>query len=265
MDKGLRGKVAIVAGGAREEGLTAAEALLRDGATVAIWDLDEDVLGSARQELEGQGLDANFRRVDVVDFQDVQIAFDAVCQTHGKVDVFVNSCILKRTFMVGPERKEWHHFWEIDPSRFKRELEVNFAGTFNCTSVAARHMIARRRGSIINSGTSPHTQRSGLHIPYGQAAAAIELFSLAAAVQLEPYDVRLNVVASGGPVNFRHQDDPKKLPPDVAAPLVRYLASDLSAKVSGRVWVATEFQEGKPDLGVIAQEEKKSSAGNLHR
>ncbi len=101
-------------------------------------------------------------------------------------------------------------------------------------------MIARRSGSIITLSTSPRTKRSAQHIPYGPNAAWIEAFTQAAAIALDPFGVRINAAVSGGRVNRRHHFDADKVPYDVLAPVVRYLASKHSQAVTGQVLSAAD-------------------------
>ncbi len=102
-------------------------------------------------------------------------------------------------------------------------------------------MAQRRRGSIVNFSTSPHTQRSPSHIPYGPTKAMIEAFSLAAAEQLKPYGVRVNVISSSGRVNRRGKSDPGAQPSDWMAAMLDYFLSEASAGVTGQIVSADEF------------------------
>src|SRR6266702_4017898 len=70
----LEGKVVVVTGGARELGLTAAEALLRAGARVSIWDVDAEALERAEAELLAQGFEPDLHRVDITDLDGLSAA-----------------------------------------------------------------------------------------------------------------------------------------------------------------------------------------------
>jgi NAD(P)-dependent dehydrogenase (short-subunit alcohol dehydrogenase family) len=238
----LADKVVIVTGGGDGEGLTAAEGLLRHGARVSIWDDDVARLESARGELQAQGLQPDVCLVDVAASDEVQSAYERVRAALGAVDVLLNNATLKNAYMMGPENPYPYRpvpFWELNLDRFRRAIEVNVMGTYLCSRVVAPDMIARRRGVIIN--TSTNTKRSPDHIPYGPSKALVEAFSLAAAEQLRPYGVRVNVVDAGGRVNQRGENDPANQPYDCFVPLLVYLCGDRSRDVTGQTMSAAAF------------------------
>jgi len=241
------GKVIIITGGAEQvwgEGLTAAEALLRAGASVSIWDDDAEALVRAEAELRDQGLRPSLRQVDISNEAQVRSAYEAVRQAAGHVDGLVNAAVLKNSFLMGPENPfPYRHvdFWNLRPERFRRIVEINILGMYLCTSIVARDMVAQKSGSIINVSTSDRTKTSPKHIVYGPSKAMVEAFSLAAAQQLKAHGVRLNVVCADGRVNHRHRTNPELQPSDVMVPVVRYLLGDSSKDVSGQVFSAAEF------------------------
>ncbi len=239
-----RGRVAIVAGAADGEGLTAAEALLRAGVRVAIWDDDAGQLAEAEQELRGEGLEPVARVVDVASLEQVEAAYQAARDALGPVDILHNNASLKNAYMMGPENPYPYRpvaFWELSFDRFRRTVDVNALGAYVCARVLAPDMIARRQGIIINVGTSDGTKRSPDHIPYGPSKAMMEMFSLAAAKQLEPFGVRLNVIEAGGRVNQRGETNPNNQPHDCMVPLILYLCSDAARGVTGQVLSASTF------------------------
>jgi NAD(P)-dependent dehydrogenase (short-subunit alcohol dehydrogenase family) len=241
------GKVIVVTGGAEQvwgEGLTAAEALLRAGASVFIWDDDADALARAAVELRDQGLRPDLQQVDIADEAQVRRAYEAVRRARGRVDGLVNAAVLKNSFLMGPENPyPYRHvdFWDLRPERFRRIMEVNVLGMYLCTSIVARDMVAQKSGSIINVSTSDRTKTSPKNIVYGPSKAMVEAFSLAAARQLKAHGVRLNVICADGRVNHRHMTNPENQPFDVMVPVVRYLLGDGSKDVCGQVFSAAEF------------------------
>ncbi|HLG72985.1 MAG TPA: SDR family NAD(P)-dependent oxidoreductase, partial [Chloroflexota bacterium] len=130
----LKGRAAVVTGGAKGLGLTAAEGLLRAGMAVSIWDVDEAALGAASAELARAGLQVDFRVVDTTDLLAVETAYAEVEKALGPIDVFVNNAALKENFMGRPEGVygAWDaKFWELDPARVRRLVEVNTQGTYH--------------------------------------------------------------------------------------------------------------------------------------
>lgn len=246
MSVDLRGRVAIVTTAGEEEGISTAEGLLRAGATVSLWDTDKSDLDRAAADFDKQELRADFRVVDVADLDQVQAAYEAVRRSLGEVDLLMNNATLRSNFMFGQEHRnpEPVDFWNLPHDRVARTVAVNMMGAFSCARVVAPRMVARKRGSIIITTTSPSTQRSSSHIPYGPSKAFIEAFVSAAAEQLKPHGVRINCVGSGGRVNRRGESDPTAQPSDGMVPVVLYPMSDAASEVTGQVFTAATFNPG---------------------
>ena len=252
MATGIEGKVAIVTGGAGGEaglGFTATEALARAGARVAVWDYSAAAIERARAELAAEGLSASFYEVDVTNPEQVGEAYGDIVEALGPVDFLLNNAALKVGYVIGRAGRQFQDvppLWELDPERFRRLIEVNVVGTFVTMRAVAPDMVARRRGSIVNTSTSPHTQISGRQIPYGPSKSAIESLTRGAAEQLKPHGVRVNAILPGGAVNLRHETKPTLQPWDALAPLTLWLASDRSEAITGQVFSAAEFQPPEP-------------------
>ncbi len=201
-----------------------------------MWDDDAANLERARSELAGYGLSADTRLVDVADAEQVQRTYAALRRELGAVAALFNMATLKNTYMLGEHEDRAGGgvpFWQLDLGRLRRAVEVNVLGTIFCSAAVAPDMVAAG-GSIVNFSTSPKTQRSPGHIPYGPSKALVEAFSWAAAEQLAPHGVRINVISSAGAVNRRKRSDPDRQPWDWMAELVAYLAGEESRGVSGQ-------------------------------
>ncbi|HXF81829.1 MAG TPA: SDR family oxidoreductase [bacterium] len=236
----MRGKVAIVTGGAQGLGLTTVEAFLQAGAHVAIFDRHQEALERAASEIAEAGYVCLALLVDVRHEWEIEAAVDRVLASCGRIDVLVNNAALLSSFIQG-EAPERPPFWEIDPDRWRELWDVNVCGLWLCTRRVARQMIAQRSGSIINITSTAHILTSERHIPYGPSKAAVEAFTRAGARQLQPYGVRMNALLPGAAVNPRGGTDPRRNPPDVLVPAALFLASDESAGVTGQSIIAEEY------------------------
>lgn len=229
----------IVTGGAVDEGLSTAESLLNAGIRVSIWDDDAAQLEHARAELTNAGPEFDLRKVDVGNEASVEKTYASVRAAFGVPAGLFTMAVLRRTYMLGGSSDKQPEvdvpFWELDRSRARRVIEVNALGTFFCSAMVAPDMIKEGRGSIVLFSTGLETQRSS-NIPYGPSRALVEAFAVGAARQLEPYNVRLNVLASGGRVNRREQNDPRYEPADWMSKLAPYLASNDSLGVTGKIF-----------------------------
>ena len=244
----LEGQVAVVTGGAGGDsglGLTATEALLRAGARVSVWDPNTAAAKRASEDLAAQGLEALFLPVDVTDAKAVADAYDEVKAKLGPVDTLLNNAAVKMEFLLGPKSSRPEGtlpFWQLDAQRFLRLLQVNVLGAFHTASAIAPDMVARGKGSIINVVTSPHTQRSPKHIPYGPSKAALQAMTQAMAAQLKGSGVRANAVLPGGSANRRGETKAHMSPSDCMVAPILWLACERSKDTSGEVFTGTEFR-----------------------
>jgi NAD(P)-dependent dehydrogenase (short-subunit alcohol dehydrogenase family) len=243
-------RLAIVTGGAHEEGLSAAEALLRAGYPVAIWDDDREALGRSGAELRGQGLyPREMRQVDVASQSQMSSAYAALRCELGPPFALLNFAQLKNTFVLGERgqrRVPAPELWELDPARVQRLCQVNTLGAYLCASAVVPDMLAAGGGCIVHVSSGPSTREEPAHVPFGPSMAFVEAFSQAMARRLEPDGVRVNVITSGGHANRRGQADPANQPSDWMAPLVVYLLSDEAKGVTGQVLSPARAREEVP-------------------
>ena len=136
----LQGRVAVITGGARGIGYATATRALQSGATVALWDVDGERLASARQQLSALGR-VSHERVELTDAASVATATAATASKHGRIDILINNAGI-----TGGNGLTW----ELDPSLWRRVIEVNLIGCFlTCRSVIP-HLLANGYGRIVN-------------------------------------------------------------------------------------------------------------------
>ena len=136
----LNGKVAVVTGGARGIGYAVATRALQSGATVALWDVDEQKLDSARRELAALGT-VSAERVELTDAASVDAAAAATVAQHRTIDILVNNAGI-----AGGNGATW----EIAPDVWRRVIEVNLIGCFLACRAVIPHMLAAGYGRIVN-------------------------------------------------------------------------------------------------------------------
>lgn len=183
-------ELAIVTGGASGIGRATALRLARDGATVAILDLDLQGAVSVRDEITRAGTEAIVERCDVGDPTGVTNAIDRVVTTTGKqISILINNAgISHRKPIVEMSLGEWESV-----------LRINATGTFLCTKEVSRRMIDKNiSGRIVNvsSVTSEHVSSSGF-CAYASSKAAVIMLTKVAALEFAPYGIRVNAVAPG--------------------------------------------------------------------
>jgi 2-dehydro-3-deoxy-L-rhamnonate dehydrogenase (NAD+) len=136
----LKQRVAAITGGAQGIGYAVAERLLASGASVALWDINEDQLGRARLSLETLGK-VSTEVVDVTDEASVAAATRSTLTRHGRIDVLVNSAGITGGNAVT---------WELSPDVWRRVIEVNLVGCYLTCRAVVPHMIEARYGRIVN-------------------------------------------------------------------------------------------------------------------
>jgi NAD(P)-dependent dehydrogenase (short-subunit alcohol dehydrogenase family) len=192
----LEGRVAMVTGGATGIGEGIARVLAAAGARVAIGDIDTD--GAERVAAEIGGLAVE---LDVTDAN----AVSSVLASIDGLDILINNAGTYRE--AGSILDQSHESW-------RRSIDVNYVGVFNCSKAAAQAMVAGgRTGSIVNI-SSVDGLLPCLGSGYDSAKAAVMHFTRSLAVDLAPYGIRVNDVAPGNvPVATLDKIHAGELPP----------------------------------------------------
>jgi 2-dehydro-3-deoxy-L-rhamnonate dehydrogenase (NAD+) len=136
----LTGRCALITGAARGTGYAMAERLLRSGATVCIWDIDQVALVKAGKELAALGRVVQ-AEADVSDAVSVASAVAASLKALEKIDILINNAGI-----TGPN----HKTWEYPIEEFRRVLEVDLMSAFMVCRAVLPHMIERGYGRIVN-------------------------------------------------------------------------------------------------------------------
>lgn len=136
----LQNRVGIVTGGARGIGRAIAARLLRDGASVCLWDLDDAALAEACAVLDAPGRVAT-AKVDVTRADSVEAGVQAALEAFGKIDLLVNNAGI-----AGANAR----LWETTPEEWRRVVEINLNGPFLCCRAVVPQMLKNGYGRIVN-------------------------------------------------------------------------------------------------------------------
>lgn len=183
----LSGRVALVTGASRGLGLAMAEALARHGAHVVINGRHAGTLEAAAAPLRAAGLSVQTLAVDVGDVAATVAAIDRLAEEHGRLDILVcNAGIQHRKPLP-----EWEmHDWE-------RIIHVNLSSCFAMAQAAARHMVARRSGRIIMTGSVMSVLARPTVHAYVAAKSGLWGLTRSLAAELGAQGVTVNCIAPG--------------------------------------------------------------------
>lgn len=230
----LTGKVAVVTGAGRGLGAAAARSLAEAGADVALLARSQAELDAVAADVEGHGQQALVIPVDVTDEAAVEAAADHVVAIFGRIDALVNNAGVAP---IGP-------LLELDLAELRRAFEINVFGTFMCARAFGAHMVAQRKGTVINVGSIAGLAGEPELTAYSASKGAVAAFTRALAIEWARHNVTVNCIAPGyirTDLNKHVLDDPEigpkmlsRIPlrrigqPEEFGPLVAYLASDLA-------------------------------------
>ncbi len=141
MDKitfNFENRTAVITGGAQGFGFDIARRFLNSGAKVIIWDNDPDTLKKSVKELNSANLTSNV--VDVSKFEEVENCTNEILK-NSKIDILINNAGI-----TGPTAP----LWEYDLEKWKKVVDINLMGTFNCCRAIVPNMIKNNYGRIVN-------------------------------------------------------------------------------------------------------------------
>ena len=183
----LDGQLALVTGSSGGIGLALARGLAQAGATVVLNGRNAAKLAQAAALLAGEGLQVHARAFDVTKRDEVDAAVAAIESELGAIEVLVNNAGMTR-------RAPFHEFAATD---WDDVMSTNVDSVFHVGQAVARHMVARRRGRIINiCSVQSELGRPGI-AAYTASKGAVKMLTKGMAIDLGPHGINVNGLGPG--------------------------------------------------------------------
>jgi NAD(P)-dependent dehydrogenase (short-subunit alcohol dehydrogenase family) len=180
----LKQRKAVITGGARGIGFSIASRLIASGATVSLWDRDEELLKKAQEELSIQG-QVSFEIVDVASAESVDAATKSAVQQHGRIDILVANAGI-----TGPNYKSWEY--PIDA--WKQVIDINLTGVFLCCRAIVPYMLEQDYGRIVNVASIAGKEGNANASAYSASKAGVIAFTKSLGKETANKNISVNCI-----------------------------------------------------------------------
>jgi 3-oxoacyl-[acyl-carrier protein] reductase len=199
--KRLENRVAIITGGADGLGKAGAIRFASEGATVIIWDMNEEKGKETVSFIEQNKGKAVFAKVNTAIFAEVESATQKAIEQFGKIDILVNNAGITRDATIKKMTSE----------QWQQVIDVNLTGVFNCTKCVSSFMVEKGYGRIINTSSVVALYGNFGQTNYVASKAGLIGMTKTLARELGRKGVTVNAIAPG----FIATEMVKKMPEDV--------------------------------------------------
>lgn len=183
----LTGRRALVTGSSQGIGIVIAEALAQAGAAVVINGRDGSRLEAARGKLAAKGLDVMSAAFDVTAEPEVTAAVDRIEAEQGPIDILFNNAGMQfRTSLEDFPSEKWREL-----------MRVNVESVFLVSKAAARHMIGRKRGKIVNIGSVQSELGRPSIAPYTATKGAVKMLTKGMCADWAKHGIQVNAIGPG--------------------------------------------------------------------
>jgi NAD(P)-dependent dehydrogenase (short-subunit alcohol dehydrogenase family) len=235
----LAGQTAIVTGAGGGTGRQTALRLAREGAAVVIADVNIEKANVTAEEVRALGAEALVFQTDVRSSQDVNQMVQLTLEKFGRIDILVN-CAGGSASLIG----KLSLFEHSDEEAWDFVLGINLKGVLICTRAVIDHMIANRRGKIVNVSSIAGVVGIMERVDYSAAKGGVIALTQALAMEIGHYGINVNCVSPGMVARVPGQAKPnsgtylgRNGKPEEIANLIAFLASDEADYITGQNYI----------------------------
>jgi len=200
----LKGKVAVITGGGTGIGKGIARCFVREGAVVVLAQRRLDRAEATAAEIRALGGQAKAVQCDVSSREQVHGLIEGTLRDFNVIDILVNNAAVTGLPAISS-------FMDCTDELWDQVLNINLKGAFICSQEAARHMVARRKGAIVNISSVGAFAAQQMAAAYCASKAGMTGLTKAMALELAPFGIRVNAIAPGDVLVEKNQEIRKQL------------------------------------------------------
>jgi 3-oxoacyl-[acyl-carrier protein] reductase len=200
----LKGKVAIVTGGAAGIGREFSLGLADEGAKVVIADINANAAKTLAESIRMRGGEAFEVIADVSNADDCQRMARETGERFGSIDILINNAAVYLRVLAAKVP-----LWEMSPEEWNRVLNVNLTGVFLCCRAVLPQMITQGSGKIINIASAHALIGVANFAHYAASKGGILSLTKALAKETGTYHINVNCLAAGSILSEDNAEDPK--------------------------------------------------------
>lgn len=202
-------KVALITGGGKGIGREIVERFCKEGADIAVCDVNKEALAEVKNEVEKHGRRCLIFETDVTKTDQVDSMISKVLDNFKKVDILINNAGITRDgLLVRMSEKDWDAV-----------LDINLKGVFNCTKAVAKPMMKQRWGRIVNIASIIGIIGNAGQANYAASKGGVIAFTKSIAKELASRNINVNAIAPG----FIETDMTRKLPDNYRSEMLKLI------------------------------------------